>query len=187
MFKIKYLLWLAPVLAFFIIKHLYYQIPEERQKIMLTDPVKSVQDSMLVLQRICESVEPIKFINCAFLEYNSTLMFNTKSLGKFDSVTIFNEGFIGMKRDDAQKVLSIMRFLRRNFISGVWHETTMGCWFFSYRHDKYYSSYTQTRQLYIWTTPQDTLNPVFTYYNEILDRKEHMVLVKSNNVRYRKF
>ncbi|MVM35249.1 hypothetical protein GO755_34830 [Spirosoma sp. HMF4905] len=80
-----------------------------------------------------------------------------------------------------------MKFLRRNRISGAYHDVGLGFWFYSYNDDPNYGRYTQIRPIYIWDVPADTLKPAFQYFTKILDRKKRMVLVGLNDVPYRKF
>ena len=183
----KFALGLSVICLLTVGKHFSHQQPGDRQKMAFTDSAESVQDSMLLLRQICASIEPIKFTNCIVHDYDSTLVLNRKNLGKLDSMSTANTGFVGMNKGNARHILSIMKFLRRNRISGTYHDVGLGFWFYSYKDDPNYSRYTQTRQIYIWYVPADTLSPVFQYYTKILDRKKRMVLVGLNDVPYRKF
>lgn len=187
MFKAKFLIPLGLLLLFLYLKFIVYQPPVERQQIRFTDSVQSVQDSMRILRQICESVEPEKFINCYTNSLDSVLHFKGESIGKIDSVSVSNEAFKDMSREDVIKLLSVVKFLNRNFIAGIIHDTSVGFWLYSYRDDVHHSGITGIRNLFIWNESKDTLNPAFTHYFTILDRKERLLLLSHNNVRYKQF
>lgn len=161
---------------------------EKRQQIMLKDPVKSVQDSMITLRKICESVESEEPItNCLTIGKENILLFRGKQLGKLDTVSIQNEGFKGLKKGDREELLSLVKFLNRNYISGVYHDRSIGFWLYPYRSHPKFNDIDVIRTIYVWSNPGDTLKPAFTYYFSVLDRKERMVLVSHNDVGYRRF
>ncbi|GAB4030530.1 hypothetical protein GCM10028809_23830 [Spirosoma gilvum] len=142
---------------------------------------------MLLLRKLCESVEPKEFTNCYIKKLDSTLLFRRKNLGKIDSISILNEGFKGMESAEIAKLLSTLKFLNRNGISGIYHDTSIGFWLYIYKQDYRFNDIHSIRNIYIWNSHNDTLRSAFTYYFKILDRKEHMVLVGDNDVRYKQF
>lgn len=155
---------------------------------MLRDPVKSVQDSMITLRKICESVESEEPItNCLTIGKENILLFRGKQLGKLDTVSIQNEGFKGLKKGDTEELLSLVKFLNRNYISSVYHDRSIGFWLYPYRSHPKFNDIDVIRTIYVWSNPSDTLKPAFTYYLSVLDRKEQMVLVSHNDVGYRRF
>ncbi|MFD2936024.1 hypothetical protein [Spirosoma flavum] len=161
------------------------RMPENRQHLLLKDPAKSVQDSMILWRKICESVEAKTFMNCYVRASDSTLQFNGESIGKIDSVSVSNKAFQNMEKDDVVKLLSLIKFLKRNSITGVFHDTSIGFWLYVYKDDIYYSTTQGVRNIYIWDTPKDTLEPAFVHFFKIFDRKDRMVLVGLNDLQHK--
>lgn len=192
MFNAKYLIPMGLLVLFLYLKFVVYQPPAERQEIRFTNSVQSVQDSMRTLQKICQSVEPVEagsVMNCVVLQSDSVLYFKGKAIGKLDSVSVSNEAFRSIPTEDATKLLSLLKFLNRNFVAGLYHDRSMGpgFWLYSYRKDENYNAITGIRSLYLLDEPKDTLNPAFKYYFTILDRKEKLLLLAQNDVRYKQF
>ncbi|GAB3809990.1 hypothetical protein GCM10028819_52820 [Spirosoma humi] len=142
---------------------------------------------MVLFRQICEDIEPNEFINCFIVNRDNTLIFKNKNLGKIDSLSIHNEGLKDIKPTIILKLLSLIKFLNRNYISGIYHDTVLRYWFFSYRQDDKYSARHLVREIYIWDDPKDTLSPVLNYYFKIFDRKERMLLVGYKDVPYKQF
>lgn len=160
---------------------------DDRQRLVFKDSPKSVQDSMLVLRRICESVEPVEFMNCYVVKRNGLFIFNGEHLGNIDTVSVANKGFKGMKAADITQLLSCLKFLNRNDISGVVHDTSVSYWQYGYKEESRYNDRHSVRKIFIWSTPKDTLSASFSHYFKILDQKEQMVLISLKDVEYRKF
>lgn len=184
--------WLTILVGFEVIVYFINQPPAERQKIQFSDSVRSVQDSMRTLQQICQSVEsgePGSIMNCVVLQSDRILHFKGEAIGKLDSVSVSNEAFKDMRKEDASKLLSLVKFLNRNFISGLYHDRSLGAgyWLYSYRKDVHRSGITGIRSLYVLNESKDTLNPAFKYYFTILDRKENLLLLAHNDVPYMYF
>ena len=157
-----------------------------KKKIVLKESVKVVQDSMKVLRSICEDYEADNFMNCIVNPVDSILVFNTVSLGKVDSVSASNKEFKNMKKKNAVRLLSIMKFLNNNLISGVYHDVSIGFWLYPYGEGKDYNNIKYNRVLYCWDIPKDTLSSSFIYYFKILDREHNIVLLSSNDVPFKK-
>lgn len=189
MFNVKFILKISIFLLVIIAIYFWIRPSIYKRQIVFEDSAKSVQDSMIVLQKICESVNDKDFINCIIIpiDGDTTFTFNTVSLGSFKSVSPSDTAFKNMERADAVKLLSIMTFLSRNHITGIYHDTAIGLWVYPYGTDFYDRNINYIRNLYIWNEPKDTLSPSFEYYYKILDRKENIVLLAPNDVRYREF
>lgn len=187
MLNVKFLLGISSIAFFLIFKFIWQQSPIERQKLTFREPAKSIQDSLLALRQICESVEAKEFMNCYVRSRDSVLTFKGNTAGKIDTVSTNNKAFHGIKKEEILKLLSILKFLNRNFIAGTYHDTSIGFWLYIYRQDGHYNTTTTIRNIYIWNNPQDTLTSSFKNYLKILDRKENMVLVGHNYVPYKRF
>lgn len=171
-------------------------LPVYKSRIVFMDSATAVRDSMMVLRKLCESTEARDFLSCNVRWRDSTLIFSvpltrhveslSENLGRIDTITAANKGFIYMQKKDVVRLLSVVRFLNRNLIAGIKHDTSTGFWYYPYGNDEY-QDILGIRHLYIYETPKDTLSPRFTYYMTIKDRKEHMVLIGHKDVPYRAF
>ncbi len=149
---------------------------------------------MEVLRQLCESIDTSQFLSCHVNRRDSTLFFSvlvtrnleslTENLGRIDTITAANPGFRYMKKEDIVRLLSVVRFLNRNLISGIVHDTSIGgYWQYPYGMDDYDDKNERwSRHLHLYENAQDTLKPFFKSYFTILDRKEHLVLTSHKEV-----
>ncbi|GAB3966160.1 hypothetical protein GCM10028806_06240 [Spirosoma terrae] len=188
--RIKFLLVLAVLSGLGYGLYQYYQPPLERQQIRFVDSAQAMEDSIRTLRQICQNIETIKapqFMNCVVQPWDSIMYFRGESVGRFDTLTFANPAFKDMKKGEVRRLLLLLSFLNRNFVSGVYHDTSIDFWLYTYRPDPYYSSFTQVRSLYLCDNRADTLKPAFKHYFTILDRKKKMLLLARNNVQYQRF
>src|SRR4051812_22138223 len=103
-----------------------------KSQIILKDPIEEVQDSMKVLRQLCESISGKVFLTChvrpdSVLSFNvdTTKTFSTPSyLGRINTVSVANQGFINMEKSKAARLLVVLRFLNRDLIGGIVHDTS---------------------------------------------------------------
>ncbi|MBN8823582.1 MULTISPECIES: hypothetical protein [unclassified Spirosoma] len=164
-----------------------------QSQIALNDPVQSVQDSMRVLRQWCEAINPTIFLSCYvrqdsifhFKVDKSTMLRSHYNIGKIDTVSLLNPGFVNLPKAKVARLLSVIKFLNRNRIGGIVHDTSTESWWYPYQLDNPTDS-EGTRHLFLVESAEDTLKPAFTYYYKIIDRRSQLILTKFNDVRPRK-
>ncbi|WP_080056987.1 hypothetical protein [Spirosoma aerolatum] len=164
-----------------------------QSQIVLNDPVQSVQDSMRVLRRVCEAINPTIFLSCYvrqdsifhFKVDKATTLRSHYNIGKIDTVSLLNPGFVNLPKAKVARLLSVIKFLNRNRIGGIVHDTSTESWWYPYQLANL-NDIQGTRYLFLVESAEDTLKPAFTYYYNIVDRRSKLILTSSNDVRPRK-
>lgn len=159
-----------------------------KSEIVFKDPVKAVQDSMRVLRQLCGSIDEKTFLtfcvtadSTLYFDVYKVLILESNNLGRIDTVSTANKGFADLETGKAVRLLSLLKFLNRNLIGGIVHDTSTGYWWYPYGIDNY-NSFQWVRHLHLCDTPGDTLKPSFKYYFNIIDRKEKVLLTGLNSV-----
>lgn len=184
-------MWLALLLVFDGSAHYLTRPPIYKSEITFKDPVIAVQDSMLALRHIMATVDSNRLVGCYVRRQDSTLVFFSpkmdsaehtfKTWGHIDTVTAANAGLRFVPPADRARFIGLLRFLNRNLISGIRHDTSIGFWLYEYGtaigDDDFWR-----RDLLIYDTSADTLHPAFRYYLKPHDRKQRIILVGHNRV-----
>ncbi|QHV95677.1 hypothetical protein [Spirosoma endbachense] len=161
-------------------------------QIVLKDPIQSVQDSMRVLRQWCEAINPNIFISCYvrqdsvfhFKVNKATLLVSHYNIGRIDTVSLLNPGFVNLPKAKVARLLRVIKFLNRNQIGGIVHDTSTESWWYPYQLDNH-NDVQGIRHLFLVESAEDTLKPTFTYYYKIVDRRSQLILTRSNDVRPR--
>lgn len=161
-----------------------------QSQIVLKDPVQSVQDSMRVLRQLCEAINPNIFLSCYvrpdsvfhFKVDKVTMLSSHYDIGRIDTVSLLNPGFVNLPKAKAAQLLSVIKFLNRNRIGGIVHDTSTESWWYPYQLDNR-NDIQGKRHLFLVESAKDTLKPAFTYYYKIIDRKSQLILTSYKDVR----
>ncbi|WP_460972699.1 hypothetical protein [Spirosoma migulaei] len=164
-----------------------------QSQIVLKDPVQSVQDSMRVLRHLCEAINPTIFLSCYvrqdsvfhFKVDKATMLGSHYNIGRIDTVSLRNPGFVSLPKARVARLLGVIKFLNRNRIGGIVHDTSTESWWYPYQLDNH-NDIQGTRYLFLVESVEDTLKPAFTYYYKIVDRRSQLILTRYNDVRPRK-
>lgn len=163
-----------------------------QSQIVLKDPVQSVQDSMRVLRQWCEAINPNVFLSC-YVRKDSIFHFKVNKdivlrspydIGRIDTVSLQNPGFVNLPKAKVARLLKVIKFLNRNQIGGIVHDTSTESWWYPYPLDGP-NDIQGARQLFLVASAEDTLKPAFTYYFKIVDRRTQLILTRLNDVRPR--
>lgn len=184
MFKMTFVRKTAVFLLLALGLYLFIRPPAYKRHLILKDPARAVQDSMIVLRQLCEVVNSKSFMNCVITvkDGDSTLLFNTIPLGPLNAISSSNKAFGYLTKEEVVRLLSIMKFLNRNLIAGLVHDTYADVWLYPYGQHFYDRNIEYVRSLYIVEKPRDTLNTSFKFFYHVIDRKEKIALVGFNNV-----
>lgn len=168
-----------------------YQPPIYKSEITFKDPVVAVQDSMLALRHIMATVSSNQIVGCYVRRQDSTLVFFSPKMdsaehtfrtwGHIDTVTAANAGLRFVPPADRARLISLLRYLNRNLISGIRHDTSIGFWLYEYGVTSEDNDVWR-RDLLVYDIPADTLHPAFHYYLKPHDRKQRIILVGHNRV-----
>lgn len=181
MISVKKVILFTSLLLVSVAIYFWCRPPIYKRQFVFKDPAKAVQDSMKLLQTICESVDKEGFFNCYVRSWDSTLVFKGQVLGKINHVSASNPAFKNMERRDVIRLLSVIKFLNRNLVSGVVHDTSIGYWLYPYGSNLDYENIKFIRNIYIWEQPKEISSPSFKYHFTVIDRKENMILVAHND------
>ncbi len=164
---------------------LWFTLPKgksEREKIVFYNDYNSVQDSIILLGKLFDPKGEKLYLNSYVISLDSILIMSGMKFGKIDSVTTNNRCFTGIESRKAMRVISLIKYSLKNYISGMYPGGGTGEWTYVYRSDVNFSDFEGLRSLFIVNNPYDTLKPTFNYYYNILDRKGKIILISRNRV-----
>lgn len=143
---------------------------------------------MLSLQQLCASIKPDRRANCLVEGDDQLLIFDSQPLGKLDTITVANAGFAGLANTNVTRLLSTVRLLNRNFIAGIYYDAAAQVWLYPYQTSTRLTNDIYTaRNIFIPRSPNDTSRTAFSYYFNVIDRQKQMLLLSTNDVRYKHF
>lgn len=108
---------------------------------------------------------------------NDILIINAIEIGKIDSLEKTTSPMISMfDLNQKKRFVFLIKKLKSYCITGAFKPFHSHIWFHTYR-DLYDMDFDDTRSIVIVNTSKDTSNYNFTRENQILDRKDQLVLI----------
>jgi hypothetical protein len=147
---------------------------------------------MRLLRQLCEAINSNMFLSC-YVRQDSVFHFKVDkasmlgshyNIGRIDTVSRFNPGFVNLPKATAAQLLRVIKFLNRNHIGGIIHDTSTESWWYPYQLGNHNGIHA-TQHLFLVESAEDTLKPTFTYYYKIVDRRSQLILTSYNDVRPR--
>jgi len=148
----------------------------KREKIVFEDDFQSVTDTMAVMVQIMDKLKNIKGIDNYGFSLDGDFGIGGQNIGNVANILSDTFKLLeGMSKETKNQFISIVMFLRRNFMSGCSYDGAMNRWYFSYRDIPIINR--DDNRLLILLKEGDKAEH-YEKFVRILDRKGNVILSK---------
>lgn len=154
---------------------------QNRNKIVFKDNIDTVQNALIHLQSLLDSLPPVQkgadFLPNYGLQNGYLSMNNFHQRRVSDTMTI-----PGLSKESSSKFINLALFLKDNFVSSANKPLNSNVWFFNYRK-VFDENYDDIREIIVFKDKTDTVN--LSVDNQILDHKRNLLLLAPKDAKIR--